>query len=935
MLKDVQGLYESGITPGSDRAKAILDVQKNFFSFEGRLTGGKEVTLDQRLNYARLVRFGNYTIRFQCYNTAWLSRKHELQAKLFLPNEAIQIVPTEANVCVSVFHHPYNWLDANNYRVLREEVEQSSDLVFTGHEHISGGGSIERFSGQHLHYLEGAALQGTDGPRDSGFQCLVLDFETGEQRLEQFRWDGSSYTSRERKSWSKIVKNPARERHLFKLNTLEIQKLTDPGAAFTHKRKRALRLSDIYVYPDLQERSVERFVKENRKPRVINSREVIDYFKNTPLALVSGPDDSGKSALLKMVFMELSDNYVPVLISGKDFNGRISENRFRRVIAAAVERQYDPESVDRYFLLDPQRRVLLIDDYHQANLSPSSESRLVEFAKNMFGHIILAVSDFFGLRMITRKDIEENPLKRFDSCEIRELGHRLRGRLINKWLALGRDMMSDLIAIEQETRTTEKVITTLLGKNLVPSFPINVLSLLHTMESAQPHATADASFGSLYETLIKANLRLSSGGSFDDAELKFTYTSVVAYAMFEREQQTLSEADLRKVHEEFAKTFAFSPNFKQVIAELVEANVLASEMGVYSFKYNHVYYYCVAKYFERALKRKDARAAELRKKVEYMADRLHSEEIANIVLFYLYLTHDWELTQRILANANKIYAEKDVCDLEDHVQFVNKIYKEPSRMLIEDSDVESHREKYREQMDEAEENENSAPSLDAKLTYEDSLADIYKINIALKTMQVLGQVLRSSVASMEADVKLQILRAVYMLGLRTLRAILAIAEQNVNELRTYLFSMIKERAALLDKKLSQSELLKITDEGFIWMNLACSYGLIKKVSFAVGHHHLSDSFERLLDDHGDNTAVRLIDLAIKFDHFTTVPLTEVTRLRDRVVGNLFGYTLLRQFVGDFLYLYRTDARTGQRLGEMFKIEGAMGPKFLLPDSKKN
>jgi hypothetical protein len=150
-----------------------------------------------------------------------------------------------------------------------------------------------------------------------------------------------------------------------------------------------------------------------------------------------------------------------------------------------------------------------------------------------------------------------------------------------------------------------------------------------------------------------------------------------------------------------------------------------------------------------------------------------------------------------------------------------------------------------------------------------------------------------------------------------------------------LSGLIRERAALLDKHLSESELLTVTDEGLIWMTLACAYGSIKKVSFAVGHHHLADVCERVLEEHGDNTAIRLVDLAIKFDHFAAVPMSEVIGLRDRVVGNLFTYTLLRQFVGDFLYLYRTDARTGQRLGALFKIEGATSPKFLLPDSKKN
>jgi hypothetical protein len=934
LLKDVNALYESAVTPASDRVKAILDVQRNFFAFEAKLTDGKEVSPDERLNYARIMKFGNYSIAFQCFNTAWLSRKHEEQGKLFFPTEAVVPVRIEANVCVSVFHHPYNWLDANNYRALKDEVEQSSDLVLTGHEHKEGGGSVERFSGEHLHYLEGAALQGEDGPVDSGFQCLVMDFETGEQRLDQFRWNASHYVSKDSKSWGQIVKNPARERHLFKLNANEMNKMTDPGAAFNHKKKRNLRLSDIYVYPDLREKSVERFVKEDRKPRTINSRDVLGHLRSTPRILITGPDDSGKTALLKTLFIELGFDFVPLLLSGKDLSGKISEGRFRSVISEAVQRQYDAESMERYFQLDPQKRLLLIDDYHQANLQRTSEARLIQLAKNMFGHIVLSAADFYFIRSITRKDLEENPIQDFDVLEIREFGHRLRGRLIGKWLSLGRDAASDLPAIEYETRTTEKIITTLLGKNLVPSYPVNALSLLHTMQSAEAHATVDASFGSLYETLIKANLRFSSGGGAEDAELKFTYTSVLAHEMFDKEKESLTEGEMRKVHEEFSKKFAFSTNFQQILGDLLQANVLTKEMDAYSFKYKHVYYYCVARYFERALKRKDARTAALRKKVEYMADRLHSEEIANIILFYLYLTHDWELTQRILANADKIYGDKEACDLETHVKFVNKIYKEPPKLIIEDNDVESHRDKYREQLDRADEDEPVVPSLNAKLTYQDDLADIYKINIAFKTMQVLGQVLRSSVASMEADVKAQILKSVYMLGLRTMRALLGIAEQNANEFRSYLFSLIKERAAVSEKHLSESELLKITDEGFIWMTFACAYGSIKKVSFAVGHHHLADSFEQILEELGSSTAVGLVDLAIKLDHFATVPTKEITLLRDKVVGNLFAYTLLRQFVADFLYLYRTDARTSQRLGELFKIQGALGPSYLLPDSKK-
>lgn len=346
----------------------------------------------------------------------------------------------------------------------------------------------------------------------------------------------------------------------------------------------------------------------------------------------------------------------------------------------------------------------------------------------------------------------------------------------------------------------------------------------------------------------------------------------------------------------------------------------------------------MALYFERSLKRKDERATILRSQLHHIGDRLHSEELANIVLVYLYLTQDWELSKHILENARRIYPDKGIATLDGDVEFVNTIYKNPPRMLLEDSDIAKNRERHNERLDEEDEKDEkdgNFPRLDEKATYDDSLADIHKINISLKTLQVLGQVLRSSADSLEADVKCEIVTTCYMLGLRTLGVLLGIAEASIDQLRFYLAALIKERAAVSshDNELSDNDLLKRTDEALIWLTFACSYGTIKKISYAVGHHHLAEIYDRVLKEQGNPTSVKLVDLAIKLEHFATVPLGDITQLRDRVVGNLFSQTLLRQLVVDFLYLYRTDFRTLQKLGSMFKIEGATGASFLLPDKK--
>ena len=131
--------------------QSIISVQDDFFQFESDVSRMSPLLNREKLYYRRSFRMGDRTVVFHCFNTAWLSRRHEQQAKLFLPPQIYDYqTPAETDLSIAIFHHPYNWLDSNNYRTVKDAVEQTSDLVFTGHEHQFGGGIVERFSGENL-----------------------------------------------------------------------------------------------------------------------------------------------------------------------------------------------------------------------------------------------------------------------------------------------------------------------------------------------------------------------------------------------------------------------------------------------------------------------------------------------------------------------------------------------------------------------------------------------------------------------------------------------------------------------------------------------------------------------------------------------------------------------------------------------------------------
>jgi predicted phosphodiesterase len=67
-----------------------------------------------------------------------MSSLHENQSKLIFPLNCIErenISFEENNLTISIFHHPYHWLESNNIRQFKELLTDSSDYILTGHEH--------------------------------------------------------------------------------------------------------------------------------------------------------------------------------------------------------------------------------------------------------------------------------------------------------------------------------------------------------------------------------------------------------------------------------------------------------------------------------------------------------------------------------------------------------------------------------------------------------------------------------------------------------------------------------------------------------------------------------------------------------------------------------------------------------------------------------
>jgi len=364
--------------------------------------------------------------------------------------------------------------------------------------------------------------------------------------------------------------------------------------------------------------------------------------------------------------------------------------------------------------------------------------------------------------------------------------------------------------------------------------------------------------------------------------------------MFKSGRMHLNEKEFRTAHNTYCERYDMVYDFSQVIAEAERVEIIEHSSGNISFKYPYIFYYFVAKYFQE-------NSSTLKAELTHIAEHIYKDVNANVLIFYVYLTKEPELIASLLANARLIYDEYDACNMDEHVTFVNEMYTVATKFVLPSSDTRKNRDDYNRRRDGfAEQNNTNTPDSEEleDCKYHRQLQDVIKLNIAFKTLQILGQVLRNFPGSLDGTVKMQITEECYLLGLRTLRALLQIAETNLDGMREYVSGLIAERTGLSDGELSDQ-----TDRAIIWLTIAAAYGTVKRISYAVGHEDLSITYDKVLVAN-DTLATRIITSAIRLDHFDNVDDVELARLRKRVKDNLFAYTIVRDLVGDYLYLYR-------------------------------
>jgi len=308
--KDIQNYYNNNTI--DSYAQNELNMLDNFFSKTDFGTKGFINT--------KIIPCNNYKIQFNLINTAPFSTLLPDSKELhYFPKKDLNKIekPTDVNICITIMHHSYEWFHPNYKKDLKQAIINNSEMLFTGHEHCEETQSISLNSSASTYISAAGQMNFSSLEGNDSFNVMVIDTETNILNGFVFTWDTSSKLYAH---LQQIVDTPL-QLHSSKLMPLPkyLEKLKeDPYNTFEAFND----FTKYFVFPKL----VTNYKSNPKKHEEIKKfDDFIKVLNNRKHLIVSGAESSGKTTLLKYLFISLTQTKVPLFFSIEN-NSSINPN---------------------------------------------------------------------------------------------------------------------------------------------------------------------------------------------------------------------------------------------------------------------------------------------------------------------------------------------------------------------------------------------------------------------------------------------------------------------------------------------------------------------------------------------------------------------------------------------------------------------------------
>lgn len=872
-----------------------LELQKDFWTFYSKFSSLPE----NKLFYTLTSQVGEKKIRFNCYNTAWMSEKEEKVGNLFYPVDYIkkdQKKSENFDLNVGIFHHPLNWFspntEKNNKKELKKYLEDNNSILFFGHEHEEDHTkNTDIKNDRETLYFAGKLLQNNKN-NDSGFQIVEIDILENQGTIKSYNYKKEAYLQDTEKSFT-IYGSELLNRE-FATNYSFAKKLNMLLLPLKFEGRERTTLADIYIYPDL-----EPIDKESKKidNNYFDSESIL-LEKDFNTLIIEGETQSGKSSLTHMIYQRYIDlNRYPILLEGRD----LMRDDLKKVLERAYNKQYSDNNFAVYYQYFKSGKILLIDNLQDIDYNSNSIIEIIKSLQRLFPQIIITTSSIYN--HLSRIESEFENIKCY---ALKSLGYKKRNSLIEKYHKLSESPLTiDDQNILDKTKHSFNQVQVVLGNKLMPSYPVYILSILQSLNNPTPYNLEQTSYGYCYQALIYVALTKKASIKNEDIDSYFNFLSEFAFHLHQTQKNFFNNTDLAKFYKDYEAKYLAKP-LEEIKKNLLSANIFLvdDDDSCYKFCYDYIFYFLVSKKIAELITSEQGKNL-----IRDLCNNLHIEKNASILILTAHHTKDDFLIDETTFASMTPYDNLQPISLTKDDKFYNlikEIVKEVSSDIAHSSDPKKERNKMLEANDENERKENNRsqnrPIDDEK----------YKsMHQAFRAIEIVGQIIKNRKGSLDKEKLTSIITEIYNTGFRTVTHLGNILEETKQD---YVQSLRKK----IDEGDSKKDIEKIINNFFQLITFQFCLNMFSKLVHAVGNKDLKNLFDDVAKNL-NTPAAKLVTFSIK-SYYDKISSRELEELAKEFSNNQVALSILRARTSSYLYNNYVDYKKKQRFASILDIK---------------
>lgn len=876
----------------------LADVEECVSIFDAYEEFAKDIETGAAITYSPIWRtfevdIGGNSLHVHCVNNAWSCEKRTEPGSLGFPTKIhSECADVTGALRILLMHHPAHWVTSRQYREFRRFTRECAEICFTGHEHESNAGANRDSETGLTLYVEGAVLQERGNPAVSGFNASLIDFQANNIETTQFNWNGSAYHS----VGEPFVQVLPTKANVVNLMPEWLDFITDLGSNVSHQARDRVDLADLYVYPELEQQN-----DNDGNPIIVSSQEVSqELASNTASTLIKGDQSSGKTALLKRLYVDaLACELYPIYVNGARLKSS-AERDIQRLVERSAGEQYAANSVTKVLQAKPEKRILLLDNLDRCEFPDRYMSSVLGYLDKQFLKIIATVDTAFDLKEALLTE-DFSSLRSFVQFRVLEFGFRLRFELVSKWFGLDDQKQRP----EHEAELADKIISRVVGRGLVPVFPIYVLILLQSIEVGRAGELENSALGHYYEYMILQ--ALEPRVRQEHVHEILNYCSQFAWFLYSVKKEKVSDRELRSFHDAFEQKFDLEIKFEQRKRMLLETNLFLELGDEVSFRYPYSYFFFLGRYLAKNLQNEETLAF-----IKRCCDNLHVRENGNAMLFLAHHSNDQFVFEALRDAVDKRFAEIAPLQFQQDTDALDKMVDQAPVLVFNECKRKAGREKAQVEDQRIEQTFNDAAnggldSENASAEKLEALKLLAEVNGLIKGIELLGMALKANFGAIDTDAKQKLIDSLFKGGLRGLRvfveAFSEVPDHIIAELDAALEDLISTNPADRERAV-KVRIFQVIGRFSFWF--------IRRIGSAVGSKSMAPAIKRYVDNN-DTIANQLVGMTSALETPGSIPFDALRRLNDRVSKQAFAQSVLRWIVFTRIHMYKTGETEKQRV----------------------